>query len=94
VTTNWLSKGWVNTHEAALEGTVTVSGNRAGTTPGFTDASNQDYAPAGSPLVIDAAGPLPPEASAHPVNRQPTPKQGTEPRPATSPPDMGALERP
>jgi hypothetical protein len=93
--TNWLSLGWVNTHEGALEGTVTTSTTLVGAAPGFQDAAAEDYTPGPSanPLV-NAAGPLAAAAGAHPVTRQLTPKRGTEPRPTSGPPDLGALERP
>jgi hypothetical protein len=93
--TNWLSLGWVNTHEGTHEGTVTTSTTLVGAAPGFQDAAAEDYTPGPSanPLV-NAAGPLAAAAGAHPVTRQLTPKRGTEPRPTSGPPDLGALERP
>lgn len=85
---NWISEGWVDTHDA-LEGSISdMGGNAVGGEPGFTDLDQQDFRPAdGSPL-LDSAGALADGADA--VNWQYREHAGGEPRADGGEVDVGA----
>jgi hypothetical protein len=81
---NWLPSGWVETFEAAMDGTIEDLGNLGGTDPRI----DPDFVPeAGSPLV-DAAGDL----AAEPPQWQYVRDEAGEPRPDDGTRDIGAFE--
>ncbi len=90
---NWLSADWVVSH-SSFEGTLNDNGgNQEGSDPGFADPPGEDLSPGpGSPL-IDAGGPLHPEAIPdHETLWQYLPHLGSVPRPEDGVPDLGAFE--
>lgn len=88
---NWLRQGFVESHDT-LTGQVLDSGNLEGDEPGLISEDGQDFLlDPGSPCV-GAAGPLAPEASAHPVLFEYVQPQSGRARPDDGAPDIGARE--
>ncbi len=90
---NWLPEGWCATHEAALYGTITDTGNLEGGDPGLVDLAGQDLRTGPDSPCIDAAGAPAAGTGSYPVDRQYKRHQATEPRPTDGALDIGAQDR-
>jgi hypothetical protein len=87
---NWLKTGWQESH-SGLTGVVTDEGGMVtGASPGFVDASTQDYHLDESSVCIDAGASLHPEADE--LQAQYVKHRASQPRPSAGPLDMGAFE--
>lgn len=89
----WLKAGWADSH-SGLTGTITDNGGHVtGTTPGFVDASGQDYHLASGSACVDAAAAL---AAAviptHDVVFQYVSHQAGQARAVVATRDVGAFE--
>ncbi len=91
---NWISAGWVDSHDV-LDGVINDdSTGQVGAEPGFVDGPGQDFELAAGSPCLDAAGDLP--AAALPDNQllsQYVVHRAGTPRPVEGPPDQGAFER-
>jgi hypothetical protein len=90
---NWLPTGWVESHSGSPVSVIDHGSNQTGTEPGFADFAAMDFSPGeGSPL-IDAGGPLHPEAlTTHQPDWEYLPHQRGTPRPDDGARDVGAFE--
>jgi hypothetical protein len=53
---NWMTEGWIHTHEATVDGTITEGETLTGTDPDL----EEDFRPSADSPVLDASGPLAP----------------------------------
>jgi hypothetical protein len=87
---NWLKTGWQASH-SGLTGVIYDEGGMVtGDSPGFVDATAQDYRLNGSSPCVDAGTPLHPEATD--LSCQYVKHRASEPRPSSGPLDIGAFE--
>ena len=91
---NWISQGWVDTHEGSMSGEVNDLGNEEGEDPGFEDLNAQQFKPNSGSACIDQGGDLASQTlPGHNVKRQYIPHQKSAPRPKDQKIDIGAFER-
>jgi len=91
---NWISTGWQRGDERYFVGDIRVTqAPLTGTTPGLTDIANKNLEPQPRSVIVDSAGDLPAELSAHAIRRTYWPAYGTARRGVRgSGPDIGAFE--
>ena len=90
---NWLPAGWRASHGLPLPVTTTLTDlgdNVAGLAPGFVDPAAQDFSLAAGSPCLGAAGALPAQTTAHPLDAVYVPHQQTLAR-AGPPSDLGAF---
>ncbi len=87
---NWLKTGWQESHSGLTGVIYNEGGVVTGESPGFVDATAQDYHLNGSSACIDAGTSLLPEAND--LSRQYVKHRASEPRPTSGPLDIGAFE--
>ncbi len=92
---NWLSSGWVDSHDGAFDGTITDDASNLGSSaPGFVDEGGQDFTPAAGSPLLDGAGALATAALPdHAVLREYLKHLASRARADDGAPDLGALER-
>lgn len=88
---NWLPTGWKVSHGGATGAITNAGGNLVGSTPGFRDASVQDFGLAAGSACIGAAGALPAQTSAMPLSAMYVPHQHTVAKAGLAPTDLGAF---
>jgi hypothetical protein len=91
---NWAKTGWRNSHEGTFNGSVTGGGTMVtGSSPGFANATNQDFRLTTGSAAINAGTDLHPDSlPAHNVLRQYLRHQLSQGRPSNGAFDLGAFE--
>jgi hypothetical protein len=86
----WLKTGWRDSHSGVTGIVTNDGGNITGDSPGFVDATGQDYHLASQSSCINAGASL--HLDAYPLLRQYVKHRMSEPRPSNGALDLGAFE--
>ena len=91
---NWAKTGWRNSHEGAFNGSVTGGATMVtGSSPGFVDASTQDFRLTSASAAVNAGTTLHADVlPTHNLLRHYVRHQLSEARPVNGPIDLGAFE--
>jgi len=87
---NWLKTGWVQSHSGVTGVIFDEGGMVTGESPGFLDATAQDYHLDTLSPCVDTGGSLSPDAND--LSRQYVKHRTSEPRPSSGKIDIGAFE--